>query len=140
MSDITMDIQYNTAWQKYTELSGELGMLQNKLANIQLYDLGRIGCAIAIACIFSVCIYAILWAIFGSMNDDMFSPHLSEKYPLGMNKAKYITIAMFIILCFVLSIILIMSNHISIENNLASIEAQMDALNQVWGFDADISG
>ena len=134
MSDITMDIQYNTAWQKYTELSGELGMLQNKLANIQLYDLGRIGCALAIACVFCASIYLILWSIY-DFNDSGEYPHHSEKYYSDMNKAKYVSIATFIIAGFILSITLIISNHISIENNLTSIEAQMDALEQVWGFD-----
>lgn len=140
MSDITMDIQYNTAWQKYTELAGEWGMLQNKLANIQLYDMGRIGCALAIACLFSISTYLVLWSVFDCMDNDIESPHFSKRYFEDMKKAKYISLAVFIVAGFMLSIILVSSNHICIENNLASIEAQMDALEQVWGFDADISG
>lgn len=123
MIDGTIDIQYQTAWQKYVELSGSKADL--------LYNLDHLEMATLVPAILMAFIFSLL--VFGVYCYYMVVCEGRERTPRW---APAVFIALAVIVAVIAVIGVRMGYEYSFNHQLADVEAQLEALERTWGFGA----
>lgn len=121
--DGTIDIQYQTAWQKYVELSGSKADL--------LYNLDHLEMATLIPAILMAVILCLL--VFGVYCYYNIVCMERGEIPRWV-PAVFIALAVIVAVIAVIGVR--MGYEYSFNHQLADVEAQLDALERTWGFGA----
>lgn len=121
--DGTIDIQYQTAWQKYVELSRSRADL--------LYNLDHLEMATLIPAILMAFIFCLL--VFGVY---CYYIVVCEGRGRTPRWAPVAFIALAVIAAVIAVIGVRMGYEYSFNHQLAGVEAQLEALERTWGFGA----
>ena len=121
--DGTIDIQYQTAWQKYVELSGSRADLLYSLDHLEMATLIP---AILIAAVFCLFVFGVYCCYMPAYMERGRTPRWA---PVAF-------IALTVIAAVIAVIAVRMGYEYSFNHQLADVEAQLDALERTWGFGA----
>lgn len=123
MLDGTIDIQYQTAWQKYVELSGSRADL---LYNLDHLEMATLIPAILIATVFCLLVFGVYCCYMTACMERGRTPRWA---PVAF-------IALAVMVAVIAVIAVRMGYEYSFNHQLADVEAQLDALERTWGFGA----
>ena len=123
MLDGTIDIQYQTAWQKYVELSGSRADL---LYNLDHPEMATLIPAILIATVFCLLVFGVYCYYQIVCTERGETPRWA---PVAF-------IALAVMVAVIAVIAVRMGYEYSFNHQLADVEAQLEALERTWGFGA----
>lgn len=112
--DGTIDIQYQTAWQKYVELSGSRADL---LYNLDHLEMATLIPAILIATVFCLLVFGVYCCYMTACMERGRTPRWAPVAVIAVIAVR-------------------MGYEYSFNHQLADVEAQLDALERTWGFGA----